>query len=407
MKTDFPKICCSKPTRWTFVSLAALLAAGCIWTACLHFLFKSDLSKYRSQHAVPPNGLALAETYLAVWSDAKLRQVELDKMRQTNPEWDFMSRTYFVLALANMGLRDKSYLPAACDIIDAIIKNTLEIESEQGFQHFLLSYGHTGGWRINPPGSIFVDGEIAVMLAARRLLQEKDSYKPLLVQRVQTMISRMRQSPVLCGESYPDECWLFCNTVALAAVRMADVLDGSDHSDFLTSWVETAKKKLIDPKTGILISAYAVDGAPVMSGPGPEGSSIWMASHMLQLVNKEFANDQYHRAHRELSRTFCGFGYSREWPVGDNGFMDVDSGPVIPVFGASPSASGLAILAAAAFDDKQYLQELLTSLDFAGFPVRNNGKLRYQASNQVGDAVLLYAMMEGPLWDLVNTKMKK
>ncbi|MHB9139872.1 MAG: hypothetical protein ACYC4Q_10775 [Victivallaceae bacterium] len=85
----------------------------------------------------------------------------------------------------------------------------------------------------------------------------------------------------------------------------------------------------------------------------------------------------------------------------------MDSGPVIPVFGASLSASGLAILAAAAFDDDQYLQELLTSLEFAGFPDKSNGKLSYQTSNQVGDAVLLYAMMEGPLWDLVHPKMKK
>ncbi|MHB9140038.1 MAG: hypothetical protein ACYC4Q_11605, partial [Victivallaceae bacterium] len=108
MKTDFLKICCSRPTRWTFVALAALLAAGCVWIVCLHLLFKSDLNEYRSPHAVPSNGRALAETYLAVWSDAKLRQTELDKMRQNNPEWDFMSRTFFVLALANMGLRDKS-----------------------------------------------------------------------------------------------------------------------------------------------------------------------------------------------------------------------------------------------------------------------------------------------------------
>ncbi|MHB9139873.1 MAG: hypothetical protein ACYC4Q_10780 [Victivallaceae bacterium] len=245
-------------------------------------------------------------------------------MRQNNPEWDFMSRTFFVLALANMGLRDKSYIPVACDIIDTIIKNTLEIEREKGFQHFLLSYGYVGGWRIDPPGSIFVDGEIAMMLAARRLLQEKGSYKLLLAQRVQKMISRMRQSPVLCGESYPDECWLFCNTVALAAVRMADVLDGGDHSDFFAAWVNSAKKKLTDPKTGILISAYEVNGAPAPSGPGPEGSSIWLASHMLQLVDKEFAadHDQYRRARQKLGRAFCGFGYSREWPSGVNGFME-------------------------------------------------------------------------------------
>lgn len=252
-----------------------------------------------------------------------------------------------------------------------------------------------------------MDGEIALMLAARRLVQEKDSYRPLLAQRVQAMVSRMRKGPVLCAESYPDECWLFCNTVALAAIRMADVLDGSDHSGFLSSWVDTAKKKLVDPKTGLLISAYAVDGTPSPAGLGPEGSSIWMASHMLQIVDEEFAEDQYWRARRELGRSFLGFGYSREWPVGVEDAMDIDSGPVIPALGASASASGLAIMAAAAFDDAGYLRALLTSLEFAGFPGKYDGKLRYQASNPAGDAVLLYAMMEGPLWDLVRERMDR
>jgi len=41
----------------------------------------------------------------------------------------------------------------------------------------------------------------------------------------------------------------------------------------------------------------------------------------------------------------------------------------------------------------------MTSLNAAGFPVRKNGTLRYQASNPVGDAVLLYALVQGPLWE--------
>ncbi|NIM96511.1 MAG: hypothetical protein GTO24_00080 [candidate division Zixibacteria bacterium] len=349
----------------------------------------------------------LAATHLAVWSDAALRKHELDKMRRRNPEWDFMSRTYFVLALVNMALRDPEYLAEARDIIDAIIENTLEVERESGFEHFLMSYGHGEGWVHQPPRSLFVDGEIALMLAARRILEEKHSYKPLLTERVEEMVSRMAKSPVLCAESYPDESWLFCNTVALAAIRMADVLDGTDHSAFILSWVNTAKERLIDSKTGLLVSAFGVDGTPSPSGFGPEGSTIWMASHMLQIVDEGFAEDQYQRARRELGRSFLGFGYSREWPVGVEDSVDVDSGPVIPVLGASASASGLAIIAAAAFDDVEYLRALLTSLEFAGFAHKRQGRLRYQSSNQVGDAVILYAMTEGPLWDLVRTRMNQ
>jgi hypothetical protein len=312
-----------------------------------------------------------------------------------------MSRTYFVLALANMALRDETYTPQALEIMDAILDNTLEIEREQGFKHFLLGYGSTGNWKMQPPRSLFVDGEIALMLAARRVVGERREYQPLLSERIDRMVAQMRRSPVLCGESYPDECWIFCNTVALAAIRMADALDGSDHSEFLKSWIETAKRELLDPSTGLLISTFAVDGAPSPAGPGPEGSSIWMACHMLQVVDPNFAIDQYQRAKKELGGTVLGFGFSREWPRAVPGTPDIDSGPVVPGLGASASASGLAILAAAAFDDTRYYAQLVTSLNFAGFPDEAGGQLQYKASNPVGDAVMLYAMLEGPLWDYV------
>ena len=50
------------------------------------------------------------------------------------------------------------------------------------------------------------------------------------------------------------------------------------------------------------------------------------------------------------------------------------------------------------------LRGLLTSLNFAGFPVRRGGQLRYCASNAVGDAVLLYSMVLGPLWREVDRR---
>jgi hypothetical protein len=187
--------------------------------------------------------------------------------------------------------------------------------------------------------------------------------------------------------------------VALAAVRMSDRLDGTDHRTFFRRWLETAGQKLVDPGTGLLVSSFTLEGQPQ---DGPEGSSIWMAAHCLQLIDEEFAADQYRRARRELGRQVLGFGYAREWPVSWVGPDDVDSGPVVPILGASAGSSGLAFLGARAFDDNAYLRRLQTSLDFVGFPQPRAGRLRYCASNQVGDAVLCYAAVLGPLWDQVH-----
>ena len=53
---------------------------------------------------------------------------------------------------------------------------------------------------------------------------------------------------MLCAESYPDECWMFCNTVALAAVRVGDRLDDQDHSAFFAEWVAHGAEQAARPE---------------------------------------------------------------------------------------------------------------------------------------------------------------
>jgi len=280
-----------------------------------------------------------------------------------------------------------------------IIADTLRLEAECGIYHFLMPYARRKPFVVQPARSLFLDGEIALMLAARRIVQEKPEYKPLLIQRVNAMVERMSQGPVLSAESYPDECWTFCNALALAAIRAADFVDGTDHSEFLRRWVRTAKARLVDPNTGLLVSTYTLAGTPMN---GPEGSSIWMSAHCLDLIDEQFAADQYRRAKAQLADSFLGFGYAREWPESWVGPMDVDSGAVIPALGASASSSGLAMIAAASFRDEPFYCSLTGSLELVGFPRTRQGGLKYCAGNQVGDAVVLYSTVLGPLWDRIK-----
>jgi len=62
----------------------------------------------------------------------------------------------------------------------------------------------------------------------------------------------------------------------------------------------------------------------------------------------------------------------------------------------------MAFIGASAFDDDVYLSSLAATLDFAAFPTHKDGRLKYCASNQVGDAALLYAAVLGPLWEKVK-----
>ncbi len=381
--------------------VVSLIAATTVWLPCLHFLYWSSLPPPKNDFEVEPLATRLAAQQLYLWTDAESRQRELAKMRGSNAEWDFMGRTFLVVALANRSLRHPEQKAACLEVMDRIIDETLKTEQERGMYHFLMPYARNRPFVMQPPRSLFLDGEMALMLASRRLVAEKEAYREPLRQRVEEMVRRMEAGPVLCAESYPDECWMFCNSAALAAVRMSDRLDGTDHTAFFHRWLQMAKQKLVDPGTGLLVSSFTLDGQPK---DGPEGSSIWMTAHCLQLIDEDFAADQYRRARKELGREVLGFGYAREWPVSWVGPEDVDSGPVVPILGVSAGSSGLAFLGARAFDDRAYFRGLQASVDFAAFPSEHEGRLRYCAGNQVGDAVLLYAAVLGPLWDEVRKK---
>lgn len=379
-----------------------LLVAAAVWVPSVHLFFPSaDHSRIWKDPGVSPVTLSLAQRHLAFWNDPAQRERELGDLRRSNAEWDFMGRTYLVLALANMALRDRGWTDRALAVIDPIVEETLRLEKEHGFYHFSMAYARSRPYVDPPARSLFVDGEIALMIGVRRLIAEKESWREPLRDRVREMVERMRRSPSLSAESYPDECWTFDNATALAAIRIADLLDGGDHRDMARGWVRNARETLVEERTGLLVSEYTRAGSPL---DGPEGSSIWMVAHMLQLVDEPFARDQYDRARRELRRSICGFDVSREWPAGVPGRMDIDSGVVIPVIEASPGASGLALLGARAFGDEEYYAGLLRSLEMAAFPIRERQSLRYAASNQVGDAVLLYSTVLGPLWAEVRRR---
>ena len=268
--------------------------------------------------------------------------------------------------------------------------------------HFLMPYARNRPFVMQPPRSLFLDGEIALMLASRRLVAEKEAYRGAASPaRRGRSCGGWRPGRSCAPRATPTSAGCSATRAALAAVRISDRLDGSDHRSFFAGWVQTAKEKLVDPGRGCWspVSRWTAGRKD-----GPEGSSIWMTAHCLQLIDEEFAADQYRRARKELGRVVLGFGYAREWPVSWVGPEDVDSGPVVPVLGVSAGSSGLAFLARG---------PSTTGRTSAGFrhrwtsppsPVSEQGRLRYCAGNQVGDAVLLYAAVLGPLWDEVRKR---
>lgn len=306
-----------------------------------------------------------------------------------------MADLFSVLAWSNAAIADPAQEAALLENVDRAISATLQIEAEQGQFALLLPYARRAPFRDAAARSVFVDGEVAMMLAARLSVSPDPAMEQELRRRVAVIEGALARSPSMSAESYPNECWTFCNTTALAALVLSDPILGTDHGPLARAWVDVAKASLLDPQTGLLISSYTYDGEVL---DGPEGSSIFMVAHNLLLLDPAFAQDQYTRAAQHLSQCTLGFCTAREWPADAPGRVDIDSGGIVPGLNASPGASGLALLGAAAFDDRETRDGLLRSMEFAAVPARNADAIWYRAAGRIGNAVAAYALHFGPLW---------
>jgi hypothetical protein len=306
-----------------------------------------------------------------------------------------MARTFMVLAFANHALADPERRAMYLAMIDRIVDTTIADDDRAGPHVFLLPYSHRAPFRDTAGRSLFVDGEIALMLAARQLVERAPEREVMTRMWIERVIGQLERAPKLFGESYPDEVWVFCNTVALGAIRLHDASVGTPeaHADLMKRWVASARETSIDRATGLLVSKTTLDGDV---GDGPEGSTLWLAADMLLLVDEDFARDQYARARRELGGELFGYAWAREWPAAWPGRDDIDSGPTVPIVGANAGSSGLALVAARAFHDDAFTRGLVASLELAGFPA--HGGATYAAGNPLPDAHLLNPLASGPQW---------
>src|SRR6185295_390430 len=84
--------------------VACLVVATLAWLPIVHLMFPEDAQAVIRGKSTSPLASRLAARHLALWENPELRDREIARMRRSNAEWDFMGRTFLVLALSNMAL---------------------------------------------------------------------------------------------------------------------------------------------------------------------------------------------------------------------------------------------------------------------------------------------------------------
>ncbi len=212
------------------------------------------------------------------------------------------------------------------------------------------------------------------------------------VRRRATAVDRaFRDSPSGFLEGYPRQFWPCDSVVAAAALaRAAELLERPDLLSTVRVWRDRVSRST-DPTTGLLPHRVDASGTSL---EGPRGSSqaiiqaFWPA--IGQALDGQVDRAVWDRFRSAFIVRRAGLVGVREFPVGQGGAGDVDSGPLI--LGVSASASVVALAAAREVGDARLAEALDREAELLGVPLAWGGERRYAVGLlPVGDAFLVWA----------------
>ena len=313
---------------------------------------------------------------------------------QFQGEWAMYSCSMFTAALVNIGKLYPEEREKSIEQIERLIAIVMSPE--------LREYD-AARWDEDPLDSW--DSErshmsylsiLAWMISGYKAIGGGDKYDEVYYQVCNTLNWRMRNSPTLNLETYPDEP-IYVPDMLVTIVALSNFSRQCDgrYYPIAKEWVNKAKTEWIDKETGLLKSFLNYDGTE-LSAP-VKGSYSALICYYLTFVDEDFAKAQYEllKNHffqknpltgiREYNDRSCWLG------------MDIDSGPIL--FNLSPSGTAFAIGPATFYNDSDFRTHLLRTAEFGGSTIRGWNTNHYLLANLalVGEAIVL-AMRTSVPW---------
>ncbi len=131
-------------------------------------------------------------------------------------------------------------------------------------------------------------------------------------------------SPYL--QSYDNQSWPADMFVAMASIKNHDNIFKPKYENEINDWIKNVKNKL-DPITKMV--PHKANSRTGETLEGARGSSISLIIRLLAEVDSGFAKDQYELYKTYFVSTTFGLPSISEYPKGQSGDGDIDSGPVI------------------------------------------------------------------------------
>jgi hypothetical protein len=183
---------------------------------------------------------------------------------------------------------------------------------------------------------------ISALTSYQKLSGDK-RYEPLLRSQAESLATELDASPYGLLDDYPGQCYPVDIVPAIAAIRRADTVLGTDHTEFAARAIRGFQDTRLDTNTGL--PAYVVTSRNGIARDSARGVGLSFMLIWAPEIWPETARQWYRKycdRFWQEGRWFAGF---REFPhdidVGWLNMTDVDAGPVVFGYGTAASAFGV------------------------------------------------------------------
>ncbi len=226
---------------------------------------------------------------------------------------------------------------------------------------------------------------ISALTSYQKLLADT-RYEELLRGQVESLAQELDDSPYGLLDDYPGQCYPVDIVPAIAAIRRADAVLGTDHAAFVARAVRAFQDGRLDRNTGL--PAYVVDSRTGQArdsarGVGLSFMLIWAPQLWPQTAGDWYA--EYERRFWQQGTWCAGFReYPRDIEIGWLTMNDVDAGPVIGGYGVAASAFGIGATRTMGRADQAY--KLGAQALVASWPLPDGTLLVPRVLSNVSDA---------------------
>jgi hypothetical protein len=306
-----------------------------------------------------------------------------------NSEWTVAMYQMTALGLSQMALKHpevrEEYLPVIETCLDQLLTpKTLKFGADAWGKDAIADLASENGHAYM--------GYTNLALSMYRKLKPDNRFASLNDQLTDALGRRLAKAPHDMIDTYPGEAYPPDLSAVIGSIALHGKATGSQkHQVVLQKVLKTFRQQFIDSSSGLVIQAIDAKSGHIADKPRASGSTL--SVYFLSFADIELAKTLFQTIQAKQQTTVMGLTAIREYPPGQSGSGDVDSGPLL--MEASPTASVFAISGARIFGDRSLFTALYRSMDlFGGFSDNKDG-IAFQIGGPLGKAILL-AMVTAP-----------